>query len=132
MDMLCHLQREQVNYIHVHVHVHTCTYLKLLYYVCIYRRTCTCTCTMYISCVVYTCCTYMYMYIHVYCPLLVVHTGTMSLGRGDSSLPRLSRPSLPLSGHRYWCRLRRAACLLYQSEPLAIVHARLKVCVLCT
>ena len=55
------------------------------------------------------------------------HTSNMTLDREESSLPPPARPSLPLSGHRKWCRLHRAACLLYQSEPLAIVHARLEV-----
>jgi abnormal spindle-like microcephaly-associated protein len=55
----------------------------------------------------------------------VVHTGSLALERGDVCLPP-PRPSLPLSGHRGWCRLRRLACLLYQSEPLAIAHAHLE------
>ena len=71
--------------------------------------------------------THTHTHTHTHTPT-VVHTGQISLDKTVSdSFPPSSRPSLPLSGHRLLCRLRRAACLLYQSEPLAIVHARLEV-----
>ena len=35
--------------------------------------------------------------------------------------------TLPLSGHRQLSRLRRAAFLLYQSQPLCIIISRLEV-----
>ena len=35
--------------------------------------------------------------------------------------------TLPLSGHRQLSRLRRAAFLLYQSQPLCIITSRLEV-----
>lgn len=79
-----------------------------------------------LSCIYYAHNIYMYIY-SFFLVYVVVHTGSMSLERVDFTLPPQPQSSLPLSGHRRWCRLRRAACLLYQSEPLTIVHARLEV-----
>ena len=73
------------------------------------------------------CCTlYMYMYISPSPLSPAFNIGDVDL-ECTSSLPPPLRPSLPLSGHRQWGRVRRAACLLYQSEPLTFVHSRLEV-----
>ena len=76
---------------------------------------------------------YMYLYstLHSFDPL--IQGGNMSVVEFDAPPPPLPEATptdhtpLPLSAHRQLSRLRRGACLLYQSQPLSLVISRLEV-----
>lgn len=58
--------------------------------------------------------------------LPVQATGAISFEVSEATIATPSSP-LPIAGHRFLSRLRRGACLLYQSAPLGLVISRLEV-----